>query len=57
MISTILLIAIVSILVVIGVVAIIAAAGVFLGLSVVVLPMAIVLLIIWLFKAFVNLVL
>lgn len=57
MISTILLIAIVSILLVIGIVAVVAAAGVFIGLSVIVLPMAIVLLIIWLFKAFVNLVL
>lgn len=57
MISTILLIAIVSILVVIGIVAVVAAAGVFIGLSVIVLPMAIVLLIIWLFKAFVNLIL
>ena len=57
MISTILLIAIVSILVVVGIVAVVAAAGVFLGLSVVVLPMAIVLFIIWLFKAIVNILL
>lgn len=57
MISTILLIAIVTILVVIGIVAVVAAAGVFLGLSVVVLPLAIILGIIWLFKAFVNVVL
>ena len=41
MISTMILIAIVSILVVIGIVAVVAAAGVFLGLSVVILPMAI----------------
>lgn len=57
MISTILLIAVVSILVVIGIVAIVAAAGVFLGLSIVVLPLAIILGIIWLFKAVVNIVL
>lgn len=57
MISLILTVAIVCMLAMIAFVVCVAAVILFAGLSVVVLPMAIVLLIIWLFKAFVNLVL
>ena len=57
MISTMILIAIAVVLAIVFVVAVVAAIGMFLGLSVVVLPLAIIVGVIWLFKAVVNIVL